>query len=180
MPVRHISARQLVRAALIAALYAALCLALAPLSYGPVQVRLAEALTLLPVLCAEAVPGVAIGCFFANLLGGAPIDMLVGTGATLAAALLSRRLREVRWPRSTRGGHKGLPIAAALPPVLLNALIVGAELTLLYFPAGSPAAVWLANMASVGAGQLISCGLGVALVWLVERQPTLHRLLTEN
>lgn len=163
------SVQSLVRAALIAAVYAALCLALAPLSYGPVQVRLAEALTLLPVLCVEAVPGVAIGCFVANLLGGVPIDMVVGTAATLAAALLTRRLRSVRW--------RGLPLAGALPPILVNALVVGAELTVLYFPAGSPPAVWLANMASVGAGQLVSCGLGVGLVWLIEKQPTLKKLV---
>lgn len=163
------SVKKLVRASAIAAVYVVLCLVFSPISYGPVQVRIAEALTLLPVLCPEAVVGVAVGCFLSNLLLSAPVDMVLGTVATLLAALLTRKLRNIRF--------KGLPLAGALPPVVLNALIVGAELTVLYYSAASPAPVWLYNMATVGAGQVISClGLGVLLVWAIEKQPVLRRL----
>ena len=165
--------RQLVRAAAIATVYVALCLVLSPLSYGPVQVRFAEALTLLPVLCPEAVVGVTLGCFLANMISGVPVDMVVGTLATLLAALATRRLRNVRW--------KGLPLAASLPPVLFNAVIVGTELTLLYFPAGSSIGIYLMNMASVGAGQVVSCCiLGVLLVWAIEKTPALRRLFSDT
>lgn len=165
--------RHLVRAALIAAVYAGLCLLLAPLSYGPVQIRLSEALTLLPVLCPEAVVGVTLGCFIANMLASAPIDMVVGTAATLLAALATRRLRHLRW--------RGLPLVASLPPVLLNALFVGAELSFLYLPAGSAPTAWLFNMATVGVGQLVSCcGLGLLLVWAIGRNPTLLRLFADT
>ena len=160
---------KMVRAALVAAVYVALCLVLAPISYGPVQIRVSEALTLLPVLCPEAVVGVTLGCFVANLFTGVPLDMVVGTLATLLAALCTRRLRQVRW--------RGLAAAASLPPVLFNAVFVGAELTLLYLPAGSPAWMWLLNMATVGAGQLVSCcGLGLLLLWFIEKRPALKRL----
>lgn len=167
------SVRKLVRAALIAAIYVALCLVLAPFSFGAVQVRVSEALTLLPVLCPEAIVGVTVGCFISNMLGGAPIDMLVGTMATLLAALATRKLRNVRW--------HGLPLAASLPPVLLNAIIVGAELTVLYFPAGSGPIIYLTNMVSVGIGQIISCCiLGVLLVAFIEKSPILKKVFSDD
>lgn len=167
------SIKKLVRAAVIAAVYVALCLVLAPLSFGPVQIRFAEALTLLPVLFPEAVLGVTLGCFLSNMLASAPVDMVVGTAATLCAALLTRKLRN----------HciKGLPIWASLPPVLINAVVVGAELTILYFSPASPAGVYLFNMLSVGAGQVVSCcGLGLLLVWAIRRNKGLRRLLSDE
>lgn len=165
--------RKLARAGVIAAVYVALCFVLAPLSYGTVQIRFAEALTLLPVLCPEAILGVTLGCFIANLISGSLVDMVVGTLATLLAALTTRRLRNVRF--------KGLALVPSLPPVLFNAVIVGAELTLLYFPHPATAGITLLNMASVGAGQLISCSLlGVALIWAIEHNPTLRHLFADK
>lgn len=71
--------RRLVRGALIAAIYAVLCAALAPISYGEVQFRISEALTILPLLMPEAVPGLFVGCLIANLIGGAGIlDIVFG------------------------------------------------------------------------------------------------------
>lgn len=162
--------RSLVRAALIAAVYVALCLALAPLSFGAVQLRASEALTLLPVFCPEAVIGVAVGCLVANMLVSTPLDMLVGTLATLLAALATRRLRHLCF--------RGLPVAASLPPVAINAVAVGAELTYLQFGLAAPAGVYLFNMATVGLGQLASCcGLGLLLVWAIRRNKKLYHLL---
>ena len=163
------SIRKMVRAAVIAAVYVCLCLVLAPFSFGPVQIRFAEALTLLPIICPEAILGVTLGCFLSNLIASAPVDMVVGTAATLAAAWLSYKLRRYR--------VKGLPLWAALPPVLINAVVVGIELTILYFSPASPLGVYVFNMLSVGVGQLVSCGvLGVLLVWCIERSPALYRI----
>lgn len=159
--------KRIVRAALIAGIYVALCLLLAPLSYGPVQVRLSEALTLLPVLTPDAVWAVTVGCFLSNLYSMSPWDMLFGTLATLIAALMTRRLARVR--------TKGLPLAAAVPPILVNAIIVGAEITYIFMPETASVGVLLFNMLTVGLGQLVSCALGVALVAVIERSRALAR-----
>ena len=133
-PGKGTGVRALVVSALIAAIYAVLSLSLSFLSFGPVQVRVAEALTLLPVFSPVAIVGVTLGCFVTNLVGtftGAnvlgPLDMLFGTAATLTAALLSYWLRKLRM--------KNLAIPSAIPPVLVNALVVGGELT--FFFSGS-------------------------------------------
>ena len=85
--------RTLALGGMVAALYAALTVLLAPLSYGPVQLRFSEGLTLLPYFLPEAVPGLAAGCLIANLFGGyGAVDVVVGTGATLLAGVLSRRM----------------------------------------------------------------------------------------
>ena len=91
--------RTLTTAAIIAAAYAALTLLLAPISYGAVQVRVSEALTVLPFFTPAAVPGLFVGCLVANLIAGVnPVDFVVGSGATLLAALLSYLLgRRSRW-----------------------------------------------------------------------------------
>ena len=83
--------RALARGAIIAALYTALTVLLAPLSYGEVQIRFSEAFTLLPILMPEAVPALLVGCLLANILGGCTIfDIVFGSLATLLAALCTR------------------------------------------------------------------------------------------
>ena len=135
------SVRRLVRAAVIAALYAVLTLALQPISYGPLQVRLSEAFTLLPILLPEAVGGVTLGCLLANLLGGSMLpDIVFGTLATFLAAVLTRRLRKRFWP-------------AASMPVLFNELIVGAVVHFCYAP---EMALWLC-MVTVALGEAVAC-----------------------
>ena len=83
------SAKKLARAAIIAALYAASTMLLAPISYGAIQFRLSEALCVLAFFYAEAVPGLTIGCLIANTLGNGPLDIIFGTFATFAASYLS-------------------------------------------------------------------------------------------
>ena len=83
------SVRKLVHCGVVAAIYVVLCLALQPLSYGAVQVRVAEALCLLPVFGAEYIVGVVLGCFLANLLGSTIVDVIFGTLATLLACLVA-------------------------------------------------------------------------------------------
>lgn len=161
------STRSLVVCAMIAALYTALCLALAPFSYGMVQIRAAEALTILPVFSPLAVWGITLGCFLSNLVGffmglnPMAIDIVVGTAATLIAALLSRALRKVRL--------FGLPVLSTLPPVLVNAVIIGFELTFLETGGFQPA-VFALNAAYIAAGQAAACiGLGLPLAYVLER-----------
>ena len=150
------------RAAVIAALYAALTLLLAPISYGEVQVRLAEALTLLPILLPEAVPALTIGCLLANILGGCPIfDIVFGTLATLLAAVCTRLLRKK-------------PRIAMLMPVLFNAAIVGAVVHYAY----APMIALPLCMLFVGAGEAVACLiLGPLLLRVLSKLPS--RLLCD-
>lgn len=173
----HTSVRRMVRCAVIAAVYVVLCLVLAPFSYGAVQVRVAEALCLLPVFGAEYIVGVTLGCFLANLFGSTIIDVVFGTLATLLACLVTYRLRHLR--------IKGLAIPASLPPVFFNAVIVGIEITVFFTDyTVMSAPLWLlcvSNGISVGIGELVSCTvLGVALVKLTESNAALKQIFTEK
>lgn len=155
------SIRTLTTAALIAAMYTVLTVCLAPLSYGLIQCRLSEALTILAAFTPAAIPGLTIGCAVSNLIGlssGANIagalDVLLGPLATGLAAWLTWAMR-----RYTVGG---LPLWSTLPPVVLNALIVGTELALV-----APTftlEIWFIQMALVGIGQLVACVGGGLLV----------------
>jgi uncharacterized membrane protein len=120
----------LAQAAVIAALYAAVTLApgISAISFGPFQFRVAESLAILPALTFAAVPGLSVGCALANGLGlalGLNIagawDILFGSAATLLAALCGYALR--------KACCKGVPVLSALPPVLCNGLIIGAQLS---------------------------------------------------
>lgn len=133
------------QAAMIAALYVVLTLlanALGLANYA-IQVRFSEALTILPFFTPAAIPGLTIGCLLSNIFTGcAPLDILFGTLATLIGALGTYALRRFEW-------------LAPLPPILANTIIVPWVLRFAYdIPDAIP---YL--MATVGAGELISCGL---------------------
>ena len=171
----NVSVRKLARCAVVAALYVVLCMALQPLSYGAVQVRVAEALCLLPVFGAEYIAGVVLGCFLANLLGSTIVDVILAHWLPCLACLVTYKLRNVRF--------KGLAIAASLPPVLFNAVIIGIEIAVMFPDPTSSAPIWLAcitNGISVGIGELISCTvLGVLLVKIVETNTSLRKVFLE-
>lgn len=158
------SARRLAAAGLIAAVYAAATLLLPIPQYMGVQFRVAEAMTVLPFLFPEAIPGLVVGCFLANFLGS-PImlDWLFGTLATLLAALWTRRMPNA-W-------------LAALPPVLCNAAIVGAEIAW-FTVRETGGAFWTAyalTALSVGLGEAAACyALGIPLLRLLPRIPSLR------
>jgi len=138
--------KKIALSASIAGLYVALVLAFSPVSFGPVQLRVAEALALLPVLWAEAVPGLFVGCAISNFFGGfGIIDVAFGSGATLLSALLTRRMPNLA--------------LAALPPVIINGLVVGGYLSyLLSLP-------FIPTLLYVSTGEAIACfGLGIPLV----------------
>ena len=166
------SVRKLVRCGLVAALYVVLCMALQPFSFNAVQVRVAEALCLLPVFGTEYILGVVLGCFLANLLGSTIVDVIFGTLATLLACLVTYQLRNIRF--------KGLALAASLPPVLFNAVIIGIEIAVMFPDPSSSAPIWLAcitNGISVGIGEVISCTvLGVLLVKIIESNTALSQI----
>ena len=146
--------KTLARGAIIAALYAVLTLLLQPLSYGEVQIRFSEALTLLPILMPEAVPALAVGCLLANVLGGCMIvDIVFGTLATLLAALCTRRLREHFW-------------LASLMPVLFNGVIVGAVVHYCY----APMIALPLCMLAVAAGEAVACLVGGPVLLRVLRR----------
>ena len=151
-----LSTRSLARGAIIAAAYAALTLIFAPISFREVQVRVSEALTLLPMLMPEAVPALFVGCLLSNLLGGSTVlDIVFGSLATLGAAMCTRRLRRNR------------PLAAAMP-VLVNGVIVGAVVHYAY----SPALPLPLCMLSVAAGEAVACFvLGPLLLRALSRVP---------
>lgn len=160
----RLAVRSIAVGALVAALYAALTVWLAPLSYGPVQVRLSEALTVLPFLEPAAVPGLFIGCFIANLYGGlGPWDIFAGSLLTLGAAYLTCLVGKTR-----------KPWLAPLPPVLFNAFGVSAYLQLLFEPPRIP---FLGNLPgyfvfviTVGLGELIACcAIGLPLLYALRR-----------
>lgn len=128
-------------AAAIAAIYVVLTLVFAPISYGEVQIRISEALTILPVFTPAAIPGLFIGCIIANMTGGAIIwDVVFGSIATLLGALGTYLLRDKRW-------------LAPLPPVISNTVIVP---LVLRFGYGVNLPVPLL-MLFIAVGELISC-----------------------
>ena len=144
----------IVRSAVIAALYAALTLALYPISFGAVQFRVSEALTLLPIVMPEAIPGLFVGCLVSNLIGSAtPWDIIFGSLATLIAAILTYATRRNK-------------LLAAFWPVLCNTVIVGLVLALtLNLP------VFL-TMGEVGLGELVVVyTVGMAMLVALKRVP---------
>ncbi|MDR1514336.1 MAG: QueT transporter family protein [Synergistaceae bacterium] len=139
------------RGAVIAAFYAALVIAFQPISFGAVQFRVAEALTLLPVLWVEAIPGLFVGCLIANIFGGLGfLDIFLGSAATLAAAAVTRYA-------------PNLPLAAAAP-VVVNGLVVGGYLSAI---TDTP---FVFTALYVAAGEAMACfALGIPLVEAIKR-----------
>lgn len=108
----------LTQGAIIAALYVALTVAFQPISFGAIQFRISEALTIMPLFTPAAVSGLFIGCLLANFLGGAVIiDIICGSLATLIGAVLGYLLRKNRW-------------LVPIPTVIANTLII--PLVLIY------------------------------------------------
>ena len=129
------------RAAAIAAVYVVLTLVFAPISYGEVQIRISESLTILPFFTPAAIPGLFIGCLIANITGGAVIwDIIFGSIATLLGAIGTYMLRSNRW-------------LAPLPPIISNTVIVP---LVLRFGYGVPLPIPLL-MVFIAIGEIISC-----------------------
>ena len=103
---------KITQGALIAALYVVLTVTFAPISYGVVQVRIAEALTILPLFTPAAIPGLFVGCLIANIMGGCiAVDVIFGSLATLIGAVGAYMLRRNRW-------------LVPIPTIIANTLII--------------------------------------------------------
>lgn len=131
------------QAAMIAAIYVVVTMVFAPFGFGEVQVRISEALTILPLFTPAAIPGLFIGCIIANLFGRAIVlDVVFGSIATLIGAVGTYLLRKNKW-------------LAPIPPIVANALIVPFVLKYGYaVPLPIPF-----MMLTVGIGEVISCGI---------------------
>ena len=169
MQTNKFSVRSLALSGIIAAIYAGLTLVLPIPQYGGVQLRVAEAMTLLPFLLPEAALGLTVGCFLANLLGSPYVlDWVFGTLATFLATVLTRRMPN-KW-------------LAAVPPVLCNAVIIGAEVA--YFSVLDGAAfgpAFALNALTVGLGEAIACfALGVPLVGWMQRNAYMREFLAKK
>lgn len=145
----NLKANYLVKAGVIAAIYVVLVQVFSFSSFGPIQFRIAESLTILPYFTSAAIPGLFIGCLIANILGGAVLwDIIFGSLATLLAAVLSYKLRK----------HEFL---VPVPPVLINAVVIG---VLLKYAYGIPEGLFIL-MGGVFMGQLVSAyGIGIVLL----------------
>ena len=140
------SPRDLAVAGIIAALYAVLSYfsSVFGVAFGPIQCRFSEALCVLPFLTPAAVPGLFVGCLVSNLLSpyGA-LDIIFGSLATLLAALWTAKVRR-KW-------------LAPLPPVICNAVIVGAVITVQQTSADLFLGTFLYNALTVGLGEALAC-----------------------
>jgi len=139
------------RAAVIATIYVLVTYLFKPISFGVIQVRISEALTLLPLIESSAIPGLFVGCFLANILGGLGLwDIYLGSLITLIAAWITAKMPG--------------PILGSLPPIILNAFGVSFYLSMIY---NVP---YLLTVLYIGLGQLISVvGLGIPLYYLIQR-----------
>ncbi len=148
----------LTQGGLVAALYTVATLVLAPLSFANIQFRASEALTVMPIFTVSSVPGLAVGCIISNAIGAATganiagwLDVLLGSVATLLAAICTRMLRKIEF--------FGIPFLALLPPVIFNAFIVGGELAVV-----CKLPFWICAL-EVGAGELgVMLILGIPLI----------------
>lgn len=137
------SLRYMVHAAAIAAIYTVLTILFAPISFGPIQLRVSEALCILPVFTPAAIPGIFAGCLLSNFLGGAmPADILFGSMASLLGAYGTYLLREKKY-------------LASLPPIVSNALII--PFVLRYAYGVSDLIPFM--MLTVGIGELLAVGI---------------------
>ena len=165
---RKFTTRDMTLAAVLAAVYAVLTIVLPIPQYGPIQIRLAEALTVLPFLFPAATPGLVVGCFIANLFSPYVLDVIFGTAATLIACLMTQRMPN--------------RYLASLPPVIFNMIIVGAEIA--WFETGFGPGFWSAyafNAVTVGVGELAACFiLGQLLLSALPRVESLRPYIPEK
>lgn len=148
--------------AVIAAMYTVLTYFLQPISFSGGQLRISEALTILPALTPAAVPALTIGCFLSNLASpyGA-VDVILGTAATLISAIFTRYTRNIK--------VKKLPVLSATFPVIFNALAVGTSIAVMS-SGGFTLGIFAINALTTALGEAIVCFLmGLPLYKVLEK-----------
>ncbi|MCB2289581.1 QueT transporter family protein [Clostridium sp. CS001] len=156
--------RRIVFAAMVAAIYAALTLSLSFFSFGVVQYRIAEGLTILPYFASFSIPGLVIGCIVSNIISPLGImDMVFGSIATLIAAISTYYIGKSKLHFKR--------VLAPLPAVIINAIIIGILLRVLYFKT-MPLSLC---MLQVAWGEFVCCyGIGLPLIYVIEKNPILR------
>jgi len=170
----RINIRRIAFAGVVAALYAALTMALSFIGYGPIQFRIAEALCIMPFFFPFSVWGLFIGCIVANLISPYPLDIVVGSLASLLAALCTMLLGKLN--------RDSLPVKvlACFPPVIFNAVFIGALIA--YYMVGGGEAdtflpAFLISGLQVGFGQLVVLyALGLPLMIYLPRSRVYDKL----
>ena len=151
----------MVKAGIIAALYVVITLSILPLAYEGMQIRVSEALTILPYFTPAAIPGLFIGCFLANL--GSPLgwlDVILGSLSSLIAAFLASKIK--------------IKALVPIPSIVINAFVVP---YVLWVTLGLP---YIVNVLWVGLGQTIAVyGLGYPLLILIDKNKELKNLIKE-
>lgn len=151
-----LSTKKLVLCSLIAAVYAAVTVSLAPFSYGQLQFRVSEAFTILPFISPYTMWGLFIGCFIANLFSPAVniFDVLFGSLATLLAGFWTSKIKS-RW-------------LAPLPPVIVNGIVIGAILAYAASPDHFLSAFAIIGL-QIAVEELVVCyALGIPLIFAFE------------
>lgn len=164
----NIKIRSIVYAGILAAIYAGLTILLSFMSYGPIQFRIAEALTVLPYFSPFAIAGLTIGCLLSSLIASpyAWMDILFGSLATFLGATIT-------WLLSKKKNIITFWLAP-LPTVLSNMFIVGAVLTAYSVLSGQInqsglLIAYLYNISTIGLGEIVCCyGLGIPVMYFVK------------
>ena len=167
----------MVQGAIIAALYIVLCYAqeliLPSSATGAIQVRIAEALSVLVCFTPAAIPGLAVGCFVTNLLtvGVIPTDLILGTLATFLACLTGYALRNIKLLK--------IPVLTLLMPVVFNAIIIGLEIEIFYIDGPFTFTGFMIQAGFVGLGELIACfGIGIPLYLMLDKLNIFNKINT--
>lgn len=160
----------MVQAAIIAALYVAVNYAqemiLPTSSIGPVQFRVSELLCTLAVFTPAAIPGLTVGCLLSNIVsvGVLPLDMVLGTLATLLAALCAYALRKLK--------IFSVPVLSLLMPVIFNAVIIGLELEIFYIEGAFTFTSFILQAGFVALGEFGVCiVLGIPFYLVMRKLP---------
>ena len=155
---------------IIAALYVVLTYMLAPISYGPVQARVSEVLTIFQIFSGATIPGVALGCVISNIINPenlGPVDIIGGTLATVIAGVFSYLIgKKNKW-------------LGIIPPIVANGLIVGGYLPFLLVDPGSTVTVQtvLFTMLTVAAGEAaVMVVLGLPLIAVIKNTGLKNKL----
>lgn len=161
---------QLVQAAIIAALYVAVNysqeMILPASSIGPVQFRVSELLCTLAVLTPAAIPGLTVGCLLSNIVavGLLPLDMILGTLATLLAAVCAYSLKSVKL--------FSIPLLSMFMPVVFNGVIIGLEIEIFFIEGAFTFTGFLLQAGLVALGEFVVCiVLGIPFYLMLRKLP---------
>ena len=160
--------KKIVFSAILAAVYFAVTMLLAPISFGPIQCRISEALTIFPFFIPSSMWGLFVGCLLSNFFGGVHIlDIVFGSLATLLAGYITSKIKK--------------PFLVPLPSIIINAIVVGAIITVTSVPADSFLTVFPITMLQVGIGQIGSCALiGLPVLYLIPKISAIKSFITIN